>query len=105
MAIRIRVESDDELLTEGELVEFLGSTGGCLRKQRCIGRGPRAIKVLVPGRKLPRVMYRAADVEAWLNEVKPWSRPWQQARKERERKPQASLNATPRSLDDADHIS
>lgn len=104
MRISIRIESDRELLTEDELAEFLGTTGGCLRKQRCIGRGPRAIKVRVPGRKQPRVMYPTAGIEVWFNEVRPWARPGQQVRKEYTSKPHASLVAAPRNLDDAEQV-
>lgn len=53
---------NNDLLTGKQLAEKLGTTANTLAYWRYMGRGPRFIKT---GRS---VRYRAADVEAWLDE-------------------------------------
>lgn len=51
-----------DLMTRAEVAELLRTPENTLRHWRQIGIGPKAGKV---GR---RVMYRRADVEAWIEE-------------------------------------
>jgi hypothetical protein len=54
----------DRLATASEVADYFNQTVGALRTQRHRGRAPGVLGIIV-GRKL---MFRAQDVDAWLEE-------------------------------------
>src|SRR5690348_4697881 len=61
----LRVEAILNLLNEKDVAAITGLGLGAIRRWRCLGLGPRFVKISGPA-KNATVRYRAEDVDAWL---------------------------------------
>ena len=70
IVIKIEGYAPDQLLSPAETAELLGTSVGTLNFWRAVGAGPAATQVAEWSRC---VGYRVRDIEAYIQERKPWS--------------------------------